>query len=222
MGCAVDPIDMVQRMWVHVQDVVKALDSRDLHWRELSAQDLTDLLVYLQNIPATKPPRLDFVLPAGDVGAELIREKGCTECHSGPTALERTLWRKTLTEAAVEMWNHAQKMPTRTPDISVDEMREIISYAWSQEFFTPRGNPVQGRRVFDGKCNGACHGLPALAPAIRTRVSDYTAMSIVAAVWAHDSKQLMEKAERDRAWPTLSPSEMANVIAYLNSLRKQD
>ena len=199
---------------------MKTLDRLDADWRELSAQDLTDLLVYLQNIPATKPAKFGFELPVGDVGAALIQQKGCAECHNGATALERTLWKKTLTEAAVEMWNHAQRIPTGTPHITVDEMREIISYAWSQDSFTPRGDPNRGRRVFDRKCDGTCHGLPTLAPAIRARASDYTAMSIVAAVWAHDSKQLNAKAAHGRPWPTLSPWEMANVIAYLNSLRK--
>ncbi len=215
----IDPVDMVQRMWIHVEDVATATESH-MKWRELTAQDLSDILVYLQNMPATKPDKLKFELPVGKYGAELIQTKGCTECHYGAKALERTLWKKTLTEAAVDMWNHAPHMPHRISHVTADEMREIISYAWSQDFFTPRGDPNHGQKVFQSKCNGSCHGLSALTPMIRARTSDYTAMSIVSAVWAHDAKPFTAITAHERPWPTLTPSEMANVIAYLNSLRK--
>jgi len=36
----------------------------------------------------------------------------------------------------------------RSHAISYEEMRQMIGYLWSAQFFDPRGDPAKGKRVF--------------------------------------------------------------------------
>ena len=86
-----DPVDLVRRAWLHAGDIVRALDNRREKWSRLDSQEMTDLLVYLQNLPATRSRESHLELPTGEKGAELISQKGCVDCHKGPMALENRL-----------------------------------------------------------------------------------------------------------------------------------
>lgn len=213
-----DPVDLVRRAWLHADDIVRALDSRREKWSRLDNQEMTDLLVYLQNLPATRSRELHLELPAGGKGAALISQKGCADCHKGPMALEKRLGKLTLTEVATAMWNHAPKVTSRIPRMTVEEMREIISYAWSQQFFSPQGDGRRGRRVFQTKCS-SCHEGSGSAPRIRPRSTPYSALTMVAAVWRHDWRMMEAAAQRGQSWPTLTAAQMADVAAYLGSIR---
>jgi len=218
-GSLVDPVDLVRRTWSHADDIVKALDSRKEKWSRLDSQEMTDLLVYLQNLPATRSRELHFELPAGEKGAELISTKGCVNCHTGSMALEKRLGKLTLTEVATAMWNHAPQITSRIPQMTVGEMREIISYAWSQQFFSPSGDERRGRSVFQAKCS-SCHEGSGTAPRILPRSIPYSAQTMVSAVWRHDWRMIEEAAQRGQIWPTLTASQMADVAAYLSSPRQ--
>jgi len=214
-----DPVDLVRRTWLHADDIIRALDSRKESWSRLDPQELTDLLVYLQNLPATRSRELQFDLPTGEKGAELISAKGCVNCHTGSMALETRLGKLTLTEVATAMWNHAPQITGRIPRMTVEEMREIISYAWSQQFFSPSGDERRGRRVFQSKCS-SCHEGSGTAPRIGPRSTPYSSLTMVSIVWRHDWRMIEAATQKGQSWPTLTPSQMADVAAYLSSLRK--
>jgi cytochrome c2 len=180
---------------------------------------MTDLLVYLQNLPAAQSRELHFELPTGEKGADLISTKGCANCHTGSMALEKRLGKLTLTEVATAMWNHAPQITSRIPPMTVEEMREIISYAWSQQFFSPVGDERRGRRVFQAKC-GSCHEGSGTAPRIRPRDTPYSSLTMVSAVWRHDWRMIEAAAQRGQSWPTLTASQMADLSAYFSALRE--
>ena len=52
-----DPILLAEQMWNHGADMRAAFEKKKIKWPELTSQNLTDLLVYLQNLPQTKGPR---------------------------------------------------------------------------------------------------------------------------------------------------------------------
>jgi mono/diheme cytochrome c family protein len=214
-----DPVELVRRMWLHADDMVKAIDSRKEHWSRLESREMTDVLVYLQNLPATRSRELHLELPTGEKGAELISSKGCAECHTGNMALEARLGKLTLTDAAAAMWNHAPKMAGRVPSVTVEDMREIISYAWSQQFFSPAGDERRGGVVFHDKCS-TCHEKSGIGPEIRPRRAPYSALTMVSAVWRHDGKMVEEAAKSGHTWPTLTASQMTDLASYLSSLRE--
>lgn len=81
------PIALVNAMWNHAATMKAEFARRKFGWPELSSQDLTDMLVYLRNLPSTRgePARTEITSGAG--GQALFQSKGCFACHTGKLAL---------------------------------------------------------------------------------------------------------------------------------------
>src|SRR5664279_5326373 len=109
-------------------------------WARITGQELTDMLVYLQNLPETRNLAKNFSFPPSDSGEKLFSSKGCTECHVGKRALEVLLKNQTLTEIAVDMWNHQPSMKNPPPTFQPDEIQQIIAYIWTKQYFRGTGN----------------------------------------------------------------------------------
>jgi len=208
-----DPTVLVERMWNHSDLMQGELAGRKIQWPELTSQDLDDLLVYLQNLPQTRGAKLAFLLPSGEGGEAIFKEKGCANCHKGALALEHRLGDSTLTGVAAAMWNHAPRMQQPHPQITLPEMRQLLGYVWGQQFFYTRGDAARGHKVFDSRKCVTCHADASL----RKPSEPYSAISMVAILWKHGPEMLEKMQERHITWPQLSQSDMANLIAYLNS-----
>jgi len=119
----------------------------------------------------------------------------------------------TLTDIASAMWNHKPKMPKSPPELSVGEMRELISFLWAKQFFEDSGNPSAGARVFAAKSCAGCHreGGPNIPR------GDFNGAAMISALWRHGPQMLAEMSNRRVAWPHLEGKQMADLIAYLNS-----
>lgn len=217
-----DPTVLVAEMFDHAAQMNKEMREHNIPWPQLSGQDLTDLLVYLQNLPQTRGHTLEFELSAGPGGEELFRSKGCANCHADQRAFEKLIGDSTLTEIAAAMWNHAPlmvKSPETAPaQITPAEMRQILSAVWASQFFSPQGDAARGKRVFESKKCESCHNNPASgAPALRRGAGDYSAVRMVSVLWQHGPAMLAKMKQQNVGWPRLSPSDMTNLIAYLNS-----
>jgi cytochrome c2 len=217
-----DPTVLVAEMFDHASQMTKAMRERNIAFPQLTAQDLTDLLVYLQNLPQTRGRTLEFELSAAPGGEELFRSKGCANCHADQRAFEKLIGDSTLTEVAAAMWNHAPLMvknPETAPaQITPAEMRQILSAVWASQFFSPQGDAARGKHIFESKKCESCHGNPASgAPALAWGPGNYSAVSMVSALWQHGPAMLEKMKQQNINWPHLSPSDMTNVIAYLNS-----
>ena len=213
-----DPVVLVHRMWNHADTMKREMATRKIQWPELTSQDLDDLMVYLQNLPQTKGARLEFSLPTSDDGAALFEQKGCAGCHTGSLSLENRLGDSTLNDVAVALWNHAPKMQESHPELSLTEMRAILGYVWARQFFQTRGDAERGHKVFDGKKCAVCHNDPSSdAPALSKPAQPYSSIAMVAVLWQHGPNMLHRMQEKHIAWPQLSPADMVNLIAYLNS-----
>ncbi|MEO8028870.1 MAG: c-type cytochrome [Bryobacteraceae bacterium] len=207
-----DPVQLVQRMWIHSSTMRKEIQTKNMKWPAMTGQEFNDLLVYLQNLPSTRTLPYHFLLPREDQGNVLIESKGCTKCHVGALSLDHRLSARTLTDVAAAMWNHAPKMTGAVPSITSSEMRQIIAEIWARQFFNPEGDVSKGERVYQAKCD-KCHSAGG-APAI---TKSQSAITMVSALWTHGPKMLEKVKEMGEQWPKLSPTEMANVIAYLDS-----
>ncbi len=104
------PMVLVQQMWDHSSSMREAFARKKIPWQELTAQDLSDILAYLQNLPQTRGMRTRFSFTSGEGGQAIFESKGCVKCHVGKLALEDRLHNLALTEIAVDMWNHAPRM----------------------------------------------------------------------------------------------------------------
>jgi mono/diheme cytochrome c family protein len=214
-----DPMILAQQMWNHGPKMRAEFSKKKLAWGKLTGQELTDMLVYLQNLPETRNLAKNFSFPPSDSGEKLFSSKGCTECHVGKRALEVLLKNQTLTEIAVDMWNHQPSMKNPPPTFEPEEMRQIISYVWAKQYFRGEGSATRGKTLFTTKSCAACHnGATSGAPALGKGKDAYGAINIVAALWDHGPQMLESMTARKIAWPRFTAQEMSDVIAYLNSL----
>ena len=212
------PIALIERMWNHQSQMHNAMAARGIAWPELSSQELDDMLVYLQNLPQTRGTQQVMDLPSPENGPELFTGKGCADCHKGSMALENRLGDSTLTDIAAAMWNHAPRMRQPPPHMSLTEWRTLISYVWAKQFFASNGDASRGRKTFESKKCGTCHNdTSSGAPSLSKPAEPYSAISMVSVLWQHGPAMLKRMQEKRIAWPQLSQSEMANLIAYLNS-----
>jgi cytochrome c551/c552 len=215
------PVILIQRMWQHAGKMEKEMEARHMAWPQLTSQDMTDMLVYLQNLPQTRHQEHFLIVPSPEGGEALLREKGCLNCHTNERAFSNLIGDSTLTDVAAAMWDHAplmMKNGSLPGPISVDEMRTIISYIWAQQFFAPKGDAAKGQKVFESQKCAACHGSASGgAPQLTRATGPFSAVRMVSVIWMHGPTMQQQMAQKHMSWPKLSAAEMSNLIAYLNS-----
>jgi mono/diheme cytochrome c family protein len=214
-----DPVVLAQQMWNHGARMKEEFAKKKLAWAPLTAQQLTDMLVYLQNLPETRGIQHSFSFTGSDAGQALFQSKGCAGCHTGKMALENRLRNRTLTEIAVDMWNHEPEMKQPPPALAPEEMRLIVGYVWARQYFSGSGSAERGKRIFAEQKCATCHesgsgGAPKLAQG----KDAYNDITMISALWDHGPRMLELMTQQKLAWPRFTAQQMSDVIAYLNSL----
>jgi mono/diheme cytochrome c family protein len=214
-----DPIALAQQLWNHSREMKPALDRMKIPDPQFSAQELTDLLVYLRSTQAPGHAA-DFSPGSAESGEKLFVLKGCAGCHRGALALEARPTRYSLTDFAAAMWNHAFRAPNSPAPLSYEEMRRVAGYLVSTQFYEERGDLEQGKKVFASKHCGACHDDPSSgAPGRPAMAGRMTSFEMVAALWKHGPVMLDRMRLKKVSWPQFGGSEMADLAAYLHGLR---
>jgi len=215
------PMVLAQQMWNHSSRMREAFARKKIAWQELAAQDLSDILAYLRNLPETRGMNVSFSFTTGDSGQAIFQTKGCVKCHVGKLALEDRLHNLTLTEIAVDMWNHAPRMIQPVPQLSEDEMRQLLSYLWMRQFVYAKGDVARGKQVFAAKHCAECHnGGEHGAPPLPGQGRGYSEITIVSALWKHGPQMFARMRQAKLAWPRFnSAQQMSDLVAYLNSVQ---
>ncbi|HLX46374.1 MAG TPA: c-type cytochrome [Bryobacteraceae bacterium] len=212
------PVALVSAMWNHAATMKTEFARRKFAWPELTSQDLTDMLVYLRNLPAARGVAARTEISSGAGGEALFQSKGCSVCHTGRLSLGPLLKNKTLTDIAAAMWNHEPRMAQTPAQLDPVEMLEIVSYLWAGEFFEDSGKPTAGGRVFAAKHCTACHNdASSGAPALPSAGRSFTGAAMVSALWRHGPRMMEQMNGKHIAWPRFDGTQMADVIAFLNS-----
>jgi cytochrome c551/c552 len=212
-----DPIALAESMWNHADKMKQEFASRNMPWPELTAQELSDMLIYLRNLPATRKHPARLQTTSGARGPALFQSKGCSKCHTGDLNLRSRLQGKTLTDIAAAMWNHAPKMERAAIRFETGEMNQILSYLWSHRLLDTRGNADRGGNVFVEKRCSLCHGAGSGALDIRSQGREHTSLTMVSALWRHGPEMLDRIREKGLLWPRLTASEMSDLITFLNA-----
>jgi mono/diheme cytochrome c family protein len=216
------PIALVSAMWNHAATMKAEFAKRRFAWPELSSQDLTDMLVYLRNLPATRGVAARTEISSGAGGQALFQSKGCSACHTGKLSLGPLLKNKTLTDIAAAMWNHEPRMAQTPAQLDPAEMKEIVSFLWAGEFFEDSGKSAAGERVFAAKHCTTCHNDAASgAPALPAAGRSFTGAAMVSALWRHGPRMMDQMNSKHIAWQRFDGHQMADVIAFLNSAGKR-
>ena len=213
-----DPVVLAQQMWNHGAGMTDALTKKGIARPMLSGQELTDVLVYLQNLPETRKLAGNFSFPPSASGPQLFQSKGCAECHVGKLALESRLRNQTLTQIAAAMWNHQAAMKKPAPQLSQEEMRQIIGHVWLRQYLQGAGDPRRGKQVFEEKNCAACHNDPSSgAPKLAKGPDAYSGVTMVSALWGHGPRMLEMMAQKKLEWPRFTGRQMADLVAFLNA-----
>jgi cytochrome c2 len=216
-----DPIALADAMWNHRAQMQAAAASKGIALPQLGAQDLTDMLVYLRNQPGTREETGVFRIAAAGAGDAVFQSSGCAKCHQSVDALALSVQGKTLTEIAAEMWNHAPRMAAAGApliQLTPDQMRDLVSSFWAAKFFEDSGRASTGSRVFASKNCTVCHNdASSGAPHLPASGSDFTGATMISVLWRHGPRMLDQMKTKGVAWPRFDGSQMADLIAYLNS-----
>jgi mono/diheme cytochrome c family protein len=214
-----DPIALTEAMWNHGPNMFAEFKLNQIPWPVLSGQDLSDLLVYLRNLPSTREKPGVFETASGSNGEVIFQVKGCVVCHHSGSSFGPRIKGRTLTEIAAEMWDHAPRMKVQPVHFNPGEMRELLSYLWARQFFEDAGDAGRGKRIFTVKHCETCHG-DASTGAPKLTGGSFSGITMVSALWHHGPRMLEQMTGKGIRWPRFDRREMSDLIAYLNSGHK--
>ncbi len=214
-----DPVVLAAQMWNHGPKMRAAYAAKRIAWSDLTSQELTDILVYLRNLPENKALVRDFQFTSSNQGETLFAAKECARCHSGTNSLENKLRNQTITDIAVDMWNHQPSMKNPPPALTPDEMRQILAYVWARQYFVGNGDRARGQVVFVEKSCVSCHAKPTGGvPSLSKGKDAYSSVSMVSFLWQHGPRMLDRMQQQKLSWPQFTSRQMADLIAFLNTM----
>lgn len=199
-----DPFALVQQMWNHAPLMRASREQRGVVFEKLSSRDLADLTVFVSRNATAAPS----TMPDTAQGAALFKAN-CGACHPGIVDLQKRLRDRTPIEVAAGLWNHANSMQS-VRLAAPNDMRSILGYVWNLQF-EETGNAVRGAKTFEDKKCAGCHAQMNRG----TRV--YTTYSMISLWWAHGPLMQADIQKKKARWPYLSPEDVSNLVAYLNT-----
>ena len=216
-----DPLALIAAMWNHRAEMQSESGAKGAALAQLTAQDLTDMLVYLRNLPETRSKIAVFHIDVAGTDQPVFQSAGCATCHQSVEALAHLVKGKTLTEIAAEMWNHAPRMAAAGASmapLASGEMQALVSSFWATKFFEDAGHPASGSRVFANKNCAVCHNdASSGAPHLPMSGRDFSGAAMVSVLWRHGPDMLSQMKTKSIAWPRFEGAQMADLIAYLNT-----
>jgi mono/diheme cytochrome c family protein len=209
-----DPIELARAMWNHSAKMRAAMESKGVKPPELTAAEMNDIVIYLQNLPQTRNTKAQFAPASAETGEMLFRVKGCAKCHSEGKGIIRQGIFQTSSDFAAAMWDHASKMG-QLPELRPEEMKRIVGYVWAMQFAQEGGNAQKGAKVYEAKGCAGCHN-SGVGPkmAVGAQVSSY---ELVSALWGHGPAMLQTMNSKGKQWPKFDNEQMADLLAYLKS-----
>jgi mono/diheme cytochrome c family protein len=228
------PLHLTAALWKHGTGMADKMRARRIPRPTFEGNDVAHILAYIRS--AGGGTERVYVQPGNPQrGEELFTEKRCVECHAvrghgGKTGPDLGIrLRGSLVRITGSMWNKGPNMWAAmarrgidVPSLSTEEMSDLVSYLYFFQFVDPPGDVVRGRAVYREKGCGVCHAATAkpVAPPIAEVVEQLgTPLEAITAMWNHAGEMEGRMAEENVAWPIFSGGEMADLVAYLLSVR---
>lgn len=231
------PIEMAAALWNHGPAMTELMREQGVRRPTFSEKELSDLFAYLKSLSATPPEASVYVLPGRvDRGRQWFAEKRCIDCHSiggqgatvGPDLAEVGRRRSPI-EFAARMWNKApgmlaamQARRLMVPEISAQDMADVVAYLYSLEYFGRSGDASRGRRLLGNRGCLECHSLAGRGERLAADLARVTTLdspaAVVAALWNHMLVTVPASARGTITWPRLRADQMADLTAYFQSL----
>jgi len=225
-----DLLSWSEKMWNHAGQTLDEFSSTGFAWPQFSSQEMADMLAYLQSLPHARLQAAVFQPGNPELGG-ITFDRYCESCHSFGGGTHQTkidlLSRprpSSLSGYVTMMWNHAPQMRLRAgsqfPVLAPGDMSNLVAYLFAKRYFDEQGNAQRGARVFQTKGCASCHEerrQQTGAPELTQATERYSPITISAAVWRHGPAMRDRISKEGLSWPELKPSEMLDLITYLNS-----
>jgi cytochrome c2 len=229
---------LVTAMWNHAPRMWERMRKERIAYPGLCNEEMAHLFAFLYTARYVDEP--------GDVprGHRLFHIKSCVRCHSvrkiGGTAgpdLAAVPGINTPIRWAQAMWNHApameagvQKQHLSWPKFEGREMNDLLAYVQNissgqrRETELLPASPERGWKIFQAKSCLSCHAVkgkggqlgPELGPG---RQLPLTIAQFAGLMWNHSPDMWSAPEARQIARPTFEGQEIADLVAFLASLR---
>jgi len=217
---------------------VQLFEEKKIKRPEFAGNEMIDLAVAIRSyMSPTRVPVGAFSLGDAAKGAALLADKGCNNCHSirgvggniGPDFMALDL-NCSVTEIAGRMWNHGPKMwaamqekGMAVPTFAKGEMADVMAYIYGLKLEEIRGDAGKGHDVLDKKQCLSCHSLKGkgatVAPDLAASARLSAPLEMVTKMWNHAPRMREKVGEKKLPWPKFAGDEMADLYAYLHSIR---
>jgi len=214
-----DPVAAALAMWNRPPRMADAFLAAGRECPTLNRQELTDLLIYLENLAPVRSRAPKFLLAPLPEGERAFQEKGCGGCHQGRLSLAARGARLTPVEIAAALWNHDRTNPAAHVRVTYEEMTGILAYVWN---LGGQGNPRRGEAVFARRGCSRCHaggGGAAAELGANCQNGELAPVHIITAIWNHGPAMRSEAAANGVDWPRLRRTDMDDLLAYLQARR---
>jgi mono/diheme cytochrome c family protein len=230
------PIYLSVGLWNRGKTMAGVMEAMGIARPTFERNNIPDLFAYIRSF-GRSVERIYAQPGSPRNGERLFVAKRCVECHSvtpqgDPTRanLRTRLIKGSLMTISGAMWNHGPKMwadmarrGIPMSPLTTEEMSDIIGYLYFLQFIDPPGVAERGRIVFQEKRCGKCHLSPekGVAPGADFAKSDKlkTQLEVVTEMWNHASTMEEKMLKESLEWPVFRGGEMADLMAYLTSLR---
>ena len=219
-------------MWNHGPEMWGRMIARKIPLLKIEKKEMADLFAFLYFIRYMDEPGNP------QSGKRMMEIKACDKCHTlkegTQTDLSRwgmyvnpILWAQMMWNHAPEMEQEMQKKGISRVEFKGNEMVDLIAYIRSlypktEKVYLSPGDPHAGEKLFSQKGCIQCHAPQ--GPLDLSRKTDFprTLAQLAGMMWNHSYEMWKRMEEKGIRRPSLSPQEMADVIAYLFSTRYFD
>jgi mono/diheme cytochrome c family protein len=231
-------VDLATAMWNHLPNMTDRMKQLGIARPQLDAKEAGDLVGFLYTLNYFDPPG------NADAGKRLFSDKRCIVCHTvrgaggvvGPNLDHLQQFRSPIFVASA-MWNHgpqmAEKMKERgieRPTFTAKELRDLIAYlapatGGPEEgpLYVLPGRAESGRQLFAEKRCVECHAVGGaggrVGPDLVERGVRQSPTEFAATIWNKAPAMAAAMQSRGIALPQLTPEQMADIVAYLYSVR---
>jgi cytochrome c2 len=220
-------------LWNHWPEMWGKMTAKKISIQKIDKKEMADLFAFLYFIRYMDEPGNPLN------GKALMEAKHCNKCHPAAKSggkgdlgrwgmyINPILW-------AQMMWNHAPQMEQEMRkkgfswvEFKGNEMVDLIAYIRSlssetEKVYLSPGDLQTGKKLFSQKGCILCHSTRGELDLSKKKDFPRTLAQLAGMMWNHSPKMWKGIEEKRMERPTLSPQEMADLVAYLFSTQYFD
>ena len=230
--------DLATTMWNHLPRMAERMKELGIDRPKLDEQETRDLVGFLYTLNYFDQPGNTAV------GKRLFTEKRCVICHQvggmggvvGPNLDHLAQFRSPI-YVATALLNHGPQMAevmkekgVERPTFTAPELRDLIAFLAPATGGPPEGplyvlpgRAELGRQLFSEKSCIQCHSVGGVGGKVGPELVELAVrrspIEFAAAIWNKVPAMSAAMKQRGIAVPQLRPEDMADLVAYLYSVR---